>query len=152
MERLFAYGFLFVGLTLGLVAVPAEVETLQVASRVADFAVTEGKVTTRYTKEHQRGPDTEVVEFDYRVGGIERHGDNHLTRIGDDRQTVNRLIASRSGDDFLRVYYDPEEPSVVTIHRDVNLVWPLGIIGVTGLCFMAGVDTLLKDKRRRGER
>ncbi len=147
MEKLFAWGFLFVGALLAIIAGPSELQTLQMASRADRFESTNGRVTASFTQQHPKGPDTQVLEYEYVVAGVKHHGDNSLTRVGDRPDEIRPLIHRANGEDTVRVYYDPEDPSVSTVHRSVSLAWPLGILGFAGLCLAVGIDGTLKHRR-----
>ncbi|MFW5967946.1 MAG: hypothetical protein ACOCV2_10525, partial [Persicimonas sp.] len=43
--------------------------------------------------------------------------------------------------------YDPDDPTRVLVHRDIGLMVPLGVIGLTAACLYVGFGTLLEERR-----
>lgn len=85
-----------------------------------DLAQTTAHVTRQYTRKHPKGPSSEVVEFDYTVDGRTYHGDNHLTQFDDDKIDIDRQVHFRGGEKTIDVFYDPQDPGTVVIHRDAD--------------------------------
>ncbi len=147
MKKMLPLGFIFVGLCLALLAVPPQVETLQVAWEADRFESTTALVLSLHTKSHGKGPSTEVLEFDYTVDGRTYRGDNHLTQFDDSYEKLNQLIRWKDKKRFVQVYYDPDDPKRVLVHRDIGLMVPLGVIGLTAACLYVGFGTLFEERR-----
>lgn len=146
MNRIVSYGFLFVGLTLALLAVPSEVETLSFAVHSDELVETEAHVTANFTRKHRKGPDTQTVEYAYVIDGKKWKGDNHLTRLTDRPGAVQQLVHRRDGDETIAVFYLPDDPSTSAIHREVGYVVPTAILGFTALCLLAGLDGVVRGR------
>ena len=155
MNKLFSYGFLFVGITFALLAGPSEVETLKVAFDSDSLVETTAEVTANHTRKHPKGPDTQTVEYAFWVDGKHVRGDNHITRLTDRPDEVERLVHTNRGSDSkdtIQVFYKPGDPSVSAIHRDIGYAVPLGILGFTALCLILGLEGVLNkspDRRAR---
>jgi hypothetical protein len=151
MQRIVIFAFLFIGITLAAVAAPAEVETLTIAMQTDDFQQTTAHVTNQYSRQHPKGPPTEVVEFDYKVDGRTYHGDNYLTQFDDSRADIDSQIRYANDEKYMNVYYSPEQPERVVIHRDIGLMVPIGVLGVTAICLYGGISGFVEDRRSRRE-
>jgi hypothetical protein len=147
MQKIMSIGALFVGLTLASLAVPPEIQALSIAMQADTYKTTRARVTDQRTNYHGKGPSTEVVTFDYRVGQKLYHGDNHLTQFDDSRREINERIYREEGHKMVDVYYDPKHPERVLLHRDVGLVVPIVILLVTAVCLIAGVRGYLDANR-----
>jgi hypothetical protein len=151
MQRIVVFAFLFIGITLAAVAAPAEVDTLTIAMQSDDFQQTTAHVTRQYSRQHPKGPPTEVVEFDYKVDGRSYHGDNHLTQFDDSKADIDSQIRFANDEKYMNVYYSPEHPERVVIHRDIGLLIPIGVLGVTAFCLYGGISGFVEDRRMRRE-
>lgn len=153
MERLISFGFVFVGITLLLVAVPGAYDTLDIARHASEFESTPAVVTGKYTKKHRKGPATVVLKFRYMVDGHKFMGDNHHTSLTDRESEINDLIHHHgSEDDTIKVYYDPEHPSVCVIRRHIGYAWPLAVFFATAMFLYVGVAGLRRDRHLRQRR
>lgn len=149
MQKIISFGFIFIGICMALLAVPPEVETLQVAMEANSFESTTAYVTDLRTKSHPKGPSTEILEFDYEVDGRTYHGDNHLTQFDDSREELGRLIRWKNGERYLEVHYDPDDPRRVVAHRDMGVLVPIGVLGITAACLYGGIQGYLEDRRMK---
>ena len=154
MQKILSIALIFIGLTMAVLAGPPEIQTLAIAMEADDYAETTAEVTNVRTRRHPRGPSTEVVEFDYEVAGKTYHGDNHLTQFDDSRADIERRIHTQGERRLVEVYYDPDHPGRVLLHRDIGLWVPVGILAGTLACLWFGGRGYLEDRRRRqrGER
>ncbi|MGM0556156.1 MAG: DUF3592 domain-containing protein [Myxococcota bacterium] len=152
MQKLIPYAFLVVGLLLCALAVPAQIDTLQTAAELDNYEATDAIVLRLFTKEHRRGPSTEVLEFEYEVDGETYEGSNAATRFQDEREELEALV--RRDENKLRhvtVYYDPDNPERSVIHRDIDKTIPWGIIGFSVLLVILGLHgvwSFRREKRR----
>ena len=152
MQKVMSVALISVGLFFALVAGPSEVETIMVAMQADQYRPTTAEVTDVRTQSHQKGPSTEIVEFDYEVDGHSYHGDNHLTQFDDSREEIEARIENVDGEEVVEVYYDPENPEHVLLHRDVGLWVPIGILLATAACLYFGVTKYLEARRLRRKR
>lgn len=149
MQRIVLFAFLFIGITLAATAAPAEVETLTIAMDSDNYVPATAHVTQRYTRKHPKGPPTEVVEFEYTVDGKTYHGDNKLTWLGDSKSDIDGQIQYRGGEKYMQVFYDPEQPRHVLIHKDIGVLMPIGILGVTAFCLYGSISGFIEDRKAR---
>jgi hypothetical protein len=150
MQRLIPYAFLVVGVLLCALAVPAQIETLKTADELQDYRATEGTVLRLYTKEHKRGPSTEVLEFEYVVDGRTYEGSNAATRFQDEREDLEKLVYRDENKlRHVRVFYDPDEPDRSVIRRNIDTRIPWGIIGFSVLLVALGIHGIWSFRRER---
>ena len=152
MQKAMSVALITVGLFLAVVAGPPEIETIMVAMQADQFQPTTAEVTDVRTVDHQKGPSTEVVEFNYEVDGHSYHGDNHLTQFDDSREEIEARIEKVDGEEIIEVYYDLANPEHVLLHRDVGLWVPIGILLATVACLYLGVTKYLEVGRLHRER
>ncbi len=147
MNKIVSYGFVFVGLTLALLAGPSEVETLSFAMQSDSLVETTADVSINVTRKHQKGPDTQRVEYSYVVDGRRYRSDNHLTGLTDRPYEVNQLVHKKGDEQTIQVWYLPDDPSVSSIHKDVGVWIPLSVLGITALFLMIGFDGVRAQKK-----
>lgn len=150
MQKLIPYAFLVVGLLLSALAVPAQVETLQMAAELDTYEAVDGIVLRLYTKEHKRGPSTEILEYEYEVDGRTYEGSNAATQFQDERDDLEALV--RRDENKLKhvtVYYDPDNPERSVAHRNIDTAIPWGIIGFSGLLVVLGIHGVWSFRRER---
>lgn len=148
MQRLIPYAFVIIGLLLGLLAGPSQIEAIGAARSIDRFTETEALVLRLYTEEHQQGPSTEVVEFEYEVDGRTREGSNSMTRFSDERADLEALVWR--DDQRLRrmkVYYDPDQPEIVSVHRKIDTRAAWAILGASALLVLFGVHGVWSYRR-----
>ena len=119
------------------------------ALRVDSFESADALVTTKRRQSHQRGPDTMIVEYEFRVDGEWYDGDNVMTRISDGPEEVEKMVRREGGRDRLRIWYDPGDPSVSVIRNDISVWRPLGMIALPLLLLVGGAQAYRTDKKRR---
>jgi hypothetical protein len=150
MQKLIPYAFLVVGVLLCALAVPAQIDTLQTAEELDDYRATDAVVLRLFTKEHKRGPSTEVLEFEYEVEGRTYEGSNAATRFQDEREDLEALV--HRDENKLRhvtVYYDPDNPERSVIHRDIDTTIPWGIIAFSVLLVLLGFHGVWSFRREK---
>ncbi len=152
MAKMAPYLAFIAGLIFALVAVPDAVEGLWVAHRVDNFVPTEATVLSHTAKKHQKGPETQLVKFRYKVGKSTYEKDNYWTRTSDtDADIKQRIKKDDDGIKTMTVYYDQEHPKIVVIRKEVSPWVNLGIIGVTGFLLFGSVMSFLTDKKRQAK-
>lgn len=149
ISKLVPYLAFFAGIILSIIVIPSALETLEVAWDVESFRETEALVTTRRTQSHQRGPDTVIVEYTFKVDGVEHEGTNLLTRISDTPEDVENIVRREGGKDRLTIWYDPADPGRSVIHGDLAMWRPLAMIALSLLLVLGGAHAYVIDKRRR---
>ena len=153
MKKAIPLAFTFIGLTLAIVAVPPQIETLRIANEARSFESTGAEVLVHREESHGKGPATRLVEFEYVVDGELYRGDNHLTQFTDTKEKVESLIRENDkGREFVQVYYDPDNPERVILHRDIELWVPIGVLLATALCLYIGISGYLERRRIRKRR
>jgi hypothetical protein len=148
MQKIISLALLFLGGFLLILAVPAELETLETAWEADQYRPTIAEVQSVRTQNHGKGPSTEVVEFEYSVDGRNYRGDNHLTQFDDTRADINQRIQYRGGKKYAEVYYDPDAPDRVLFHRDPGILVPIAVLLGTGACLYAGIHGFIDERRR----
>ena len=149
MSKVAPYVAFLAGILLALIAAPEAVRTIAIAQHSQSFTSTRADLLQNRTQKHQKGPDTQVVEFRYRVGDRELKGDNYWTRTSDTAESVKDLIrVEKDKRKTILVFYDPKEPKRVVIHKEVSILMPIGILVVTVLLLFASVMSFLTDRRR----
>lgn len=149
MSKLVPYLAFFAGLVMCAIVVPGAIDELSIANDFDSFSRVRAKVISERPKQHNRGPATGHVEFEFTTpDGRAFKGDNALTSLSDSPERVDKLTERIKGVTWIDVYYDPEDPSRVVIH-EVNIWWPIGLIAMSLLLVVGGIHASIIDKRRR---
>lgn len=148
MAKLVPIVAFFVALVLGVLAVPAAIETIEISRDVSNFRSTRALVLQRNEQSHEKGPKTQIVRFQYKVDTRKFDGNNRHTQFSDSAEDINRLVRKeKDGRETILIYYDPDRPSRSAIRKDVSTVFPWTIIGITALLSFASVASFISNRR-----
>lgn len=150
ISKLIPYAAIFAGLVIVALAIPGAIDTLSVAMAVGDYQSTDALVLSHRAKSHQRGPDTVIVKFRFETqDGRTVEGDNRWTRITDSPEEVERLVRREGGQDRIRVWYDPADPSRAVIKNRISVWRPLLMIALSLFLIVGGVRAHFVERKRR---
>lgn len=138
----------FVAIILAMSALPASIETIQLANEVQTFRSTRATVKSLTEEKHDRGPKTQSLKYEYKVGNRKYSGDNDLTKLTDDAEDIQRLVRKeKDGSETVLIYYDPDSPGRSVIRKDINTGVSWAIIVITGLLSFATVGSWLHNRK-----
>lgn len=138
----------FVALILSVAAVPSAIETIRLAHDVGSFRTTRALVKLRNEEKHERGPKTQLVRFDYKVGPRKFTGDNAATKLSDSAEDIEKLVRKEpDGRETILIYYDPDRPSRSAIRKDIPTALPWGFLVVTVVLYVASIAATLTNRR-----
>jgi len=138
----------FVALILSMVAVPSSIATIRLAHDVESFKSTRATVKLRNEEKHERGPKTQLVRFDYKVGTRKFTGDNAATKLSDSAEDIEKLVRKESdGRETILIYYDPERPSRSAIRKDIPTALSWGFIVATIILYVASIAATITNRR-----
>lgn len=161
LKALFPWLGIFFSIILGIMVIPPSLEGIQIANDAPHYRSTRADVLRHYEQKREKGPSSYVVEFSYKVKKRTLNGSNERTIWSDSQPEVKALLRREEDNrQTMLVYYDPEHPDRVVIHKEVpkwpHVLWISGTVAIFLFSLLfAGASVsrrrYLKRSRRRLE-